>query len=243
MAKVSAKDAVIVMGGYILSADAASYEIDASQEPIEVTGFSEGWRNYVPGPYTGSMSINFFWNSAAGRSLAALKPLANRCVTVIPDGYVVGNPAISIESEQENFTPGGSATGALMAGNIRFMTSGTDGGPLLGQALQHATITNTTTSTAVQDYVTGAAATARCAGILHVWTAAAADTYVVKIQHSATEGGAYADLVTFTLNGSAIGSEKVEVASGTVNPWRKVVATRTGANNNPFGFTVAFWHA
>jgi hypothetical protein len=245
MAKVSAKDALIIVGGYQLSADVASYEIDASVEPVEVTGFGEGWRNYVPGPFTGSLTLETYWNSAAGRSAAAgvLKPLANRCVTVIPDGYAAGNPCISIEAETENFTPGGSSTGALMGGSIRFQTSGTDGGPLIGQVITHAIVTSTTTTAAVQDFETGIVATARCAGILHIWDDTDTDTYVVKIQHSNLQAGVYNDLVTFTLNGTALGSEKVEVASGAIQPWRRVVATRTGAAGDNFGFTVAFWHA
>jgi hypothetical protein len=52
----------------------------------------------------------------------------------------------------------------------------------------------------------------------------------------------YADLVTFASDGSAIGGEKVSVASGTINKYRKVVATRTGSEADDFGFTVQFWH-
>ena len=242
MTKISAKDGIIVAGGYLLSPSAASYEVNAGNTMVEVTGFTDGWRNYISGTYEGDLAINFFWDSASNNVVDALKGLSKKRVTVIPDGYALGNPAISIESEQEFFNPGASPTGALSVGNIRFMTSSADGGPLLGWALAHGTITTTTTGTGFDD-PTGGAVTARCAGVYHVWTPTSTDTYVVKIQHSTTLGSGYADLVTFVRDGTARGSEKVDVASGTINRYRRVVATRTGAAGDSFGFTVTFWHS
>jgi hypothetical protein len=242
MAKVAAKNATILIGGYSLSTFAANYELDYSVEPLEVTGFGDTWRNYIPGKFTGQMSLNMYWDSAANSANAALQALGKKCVTVIPETYALGGNALTGYFEQANFTPQANPDSALMVGNVIFQASGVDGGPLPAQVLQHGTITTTTTTTAVDD-ASGEAATQRCAGVLHVWTPTTADSYVVKIQHCDTIGGSYVDLVTFTLNGQARGSEKVVVASGTVNEYRKVVATRTGTAGNTLGFTVSFWHA
>jgi len=243
MPKVSAKNGVIVIGGYNVGFDAASYEIDHSVQMLDITGFGEGWVNYAPGMYTGQMSLNMFWNETAGRANDALLPLsAGQNVSVIPEGYTLGNACLSMYATNINFTPGGANSAALMAGNIVFQTAVTDGGPLPSVALAHATITETTTGTGFPD-ATGAQVTARCRGTLHIWIACAADTYVVKIQHCSTIGGAYADLITFTANGSAVTSEVQAVASGTIDIYRRVLATCTGGNNNPFGYTVTFWHS
>ncbi len=243
MPKVSAKDGIIVVGGYNVGFDAASYEIDHSVEMLDITGFGEGWQNYAPGKFTGQMSVNFFWNEATGRSNDALMPLsAGQNVTIIPEGYTLGNACLSMYATDANFTPGGGANTVLSSGNIVFQTAAIDGGPLPSVVLAHATITATTTGTGFPDS-TGAQVTARCRGTLHIWTACAADTYVVKIQHCATLGGAYADLLTFTANGSAVTSEVQTKASGAIDIYRRVLATRTGAAANPFGYTVTFWHA
>jgi hypothetical protein len=242
MAKVSSKNGVIVIGGYSLSSFAADYTVDYSNNPLDVTGFGDGWQNFIPGEFSGQMALNMYWDTAANSTNAALLAMGKKCVTIIPDGYVLGNPCVTMYAEQANFNPTGDPSAALMVSNVLFQTSGVDGGPLPAQALAHGTITDTTTGTGFVDD-TDAAVTQRCAGVLHVWTPCAADTYVVKIQHATSVGGAYSDLVTFTLNGSARASEKVAVASGTINKYRRVLATRTGSAGNSFGFTVAFWHA
>jgi hypothetical protein len=64
---------------------------------------------------------------------------------------------------------------------------------------------------------------------------------VVEIQES-TDDITYATLITFTLNGQTLDSERVERASANLEPYRRVVATRTGAAAESFGFTVHFWH-
>ena len=243
MPKVSAKDGIILVGGYNIGFDAASYEIDHSVETLDITGFGEGWQNYAPGKYTGQMSVNFFWNETAGRANDALIPLsAGQAVTIIPEAYVLGNACVSMWATTANFSPNGGANTVLSAGNIVFKTTGVDGGPLPSYALAHDTITATTTGTGFAD-PTGAQVTARCRGTLHIWTACAADTYVVKIQDCATIDGVYADLITFTANGSAVTSEVQAVASGTIDIYRRVLATRTGAAANPFSFSVTFWHS
>jgi len=122
------------------------------------------------------------------------------------------------------------------------MSYGNNEGVEDGYALAHGTITATTTGTGFDD-LTDAAATAKSAGALHVWGATTTDTYVVKIQHSTSLGSGYSDLITFTLDGSALGSERVAVASGTVNRYRRVVATRTGSAGDSFGFSVHFWRS
>ena len=244
MAKIIGKNAIILVGGYQLSSLFSSYETRGpSVKSVDVTGFTDGCENYLPGISTAEMTLNGYWDNAAGSLNDALKGLGTKNVSILPEGYILGAPSLSMSALQTTFNPGGNVGDAIQIGSIQFLQSGaTIPGALSGWALQHGTITNTLTGTGYDDPSAGAV-TAACAGVLHIWQACATDTYLVKIQHSTTLGSGYTDLITFTLNGSAIGSEAVTVASGTVNRYRRVIATRTGAAGNAFGFSVMFWHA
>jgi hypothetical protein len=162
-------------------------------------------------------------------------------VTLIPGGYVAGNPSISMPFMQGNYNPKGKPDAAIEIGTLDFEVYGGDAFVETGWMLQHGTITNTTTTTGIDD-PTDALVTAACSATLHIWQACAADTYVVKVQHSTALSTGYADLITFTANGSAITAERQAVASGVVNKYRRVVATRTGSAGNTFGFSVHFQH-
>jgi hypothetical protein len=159
----------------------------------------------------------------------------------MPEGYALGNPTLAMPFMQGNYNPSGSPATAITVGGIQFISYGDNHGIERGYALQHGTITTTTTGTGFDD-ISGGAVTAACAGILHVWTPTATDTYVVKIQHSTVLGSGYVDLITFTLDGTARNSERVAVASGTVNRYRRILATRTGGAGDIFGFSVHFAH-
>lgn len=242
MAKKAGKDAIILVGGYNLSSYASQYEVEYAANPVEVTGFGDGWKNYIPGEFSGQMSIDMYWDSAANSANAALQTLSNKCVSIIPEGFVLGNHAMSMYATQGNWKPTANPGAALTVGSVVFQGNGVDAGPLSSVALHHATITTTTTDTGFVDPTDGAV-TQRCIGILHVWTPAASDTYAITIEHSTTLGSGYATLVTFTANGSARTSQYIAVASGTINKYRRVVLTRTGAAGDNFGCSVLFWHA
>jgi hypothetical protein len=122
------------------------------------------------------------------------------------------------------------------------MSYGNNAGLEYGVALTKAIIQNTASSTGVLDATAGAV-TAACSGTLHVTTAVAGATYAVVIEHSDTLGSGYAPLVTFTLDGSAVGAQRITVASALINKYRRVTATKTGAGTNDFGFAVHFRHA
>jgi hypothetical protein len=241
MTKLSSKSGIILVGGYNLSPDLMSYTADDTVNPVDVTGFGEP-QNFTPGLVSSKMSIGVYWNGEAGRVNDALKTIPQTTnATLIPEGYTLGNFSLSMQALRSAWNPQGTPDSAITAGTLDFLNRGTSTAIEQGWVLAHATITNTATGASVLD-PTDAAVTAACAGVLHVWDICAADTYVVKIQHSANDS-TWADLVTFTLNGSALGSERVAVASGTINKYRRVLATRTGAAGQTFGYSVHFWHA
>jgi len=61
---------------------------------------------------------------------------------------------------------------------------------------------------------------------------------VVKVQHSTTTGGPWVDYLTFTLNGSARGSERL-TSTATLNEFRRALATRTGSAGNDLRMSLA----
>lgn len=240
MAKASAKDAVILVNGYALSTYALNYETNADAGKIDVTGFTDGCQNSIPGLPTASITTELFWDIDADKTWTALHTIGTTGqVSILPQGGTAGYDAVSMPFTSINFNPHGSPSEAIKCGSILFENYGTGTGMEFGDVLYHGTATVSTTGTGILD-VSNAAATATCGAVLHIWTASTADTYAFKIMDS-TDDITYADLVSFTLNGSAIGSERVVVASGTVDKYRKIVATRTGTAATPVGFTIIFW--
>ena len=241
MAKTSAKDGLMLIDGYNYSTYIADYEYQMQVDPVEVTGLSEGSHNFIPGQKVARLAANAYWDNATITTVMS-GMLSNKIVTLIPEGYTLGNPTLSMPFMQANFNPQGSPASAITLGQLEFLSYGNNAGVEDGYALAHGTITDTTTGTGFLDLSAGAV-TAACAGSLHIWTACASDTYVVTIEHSTSIASGYSTLLTFTLDGSAVGSERVTAASGTVNKYRRVVATRTGSADDDFGFSVHFWHA
>ena len=246
MPKISAKNAILLFNGYNFSIFSDSYEASSVIEPVDVTGFSEGVHTYVAGLEDGVITHDMFWDSAANSIVPVFDtPGVTGVHTLLPEGYGAnGDPSINMPFTQLTFRAAGDVGGALRAGSIEFRnraaTSPTSYGVEYGWVLHHATITDTTTTTGILDPSDGAV-TAACSGTLQIWDPTVTDTYVVKIQHSTLLGSGYADLITFTLNGTARNAERIVVASGTVNKYRRVVATRTGTGDD-FGFTVHLWH-
>jgi hypothetical protein len=239
--KISAKNGIILINGYNFSTYFNSYDIENSVNPVDVTGFTDASKNMIPSILSGKISGNVFWDSAAAKTHLALSVMPTGYVTVLPEGYTLGNPSFSLPFMSGRYGVKGAPDAALEIGTLDFESYGANVGVEMGWALQHGTITNTLTGTGFDD-PSGAAVTATCSATLHIWQACAADTYVVKVQHSTALGSGYADLITFTANGSAITAERQAVASGTINRYRRILATRTGSAGNTFGFSVHFQH-
>jgi hypothetical protein len=240
--KTTAKNTIVLINGYHFSTDTTAFQTSANVNPIDVTGFEDGCKNFIPGILSASMICTMLWDADTNSVHQALKAMPNGVATLIPEGWVLGNTTISLPFTQSNYNPQGTPVTALRVGNLSFVNYGTTSlGIEFGWALQHGTITNTLTGTGLDDPTDGAV-TKACVGTLHVWTPPAADTYVVKIQHSDTLGSGYADLITFVANGSTRTVERQVIASGLINKYRRVVATRTGSAGNSFGFSVHFWH-
>ena len=243
MSKITAKNAVVLLGGYNLSTYLTTYEITEGAAPQEVTGFSDGCNNYTPGIFSASVTGNVLWDSTSDGAYAVARGYAGATsdvhLTILPEGGTAGNPSLSLPITEGGLTPSGTPAGTLNIGNLNFASMGTNEGVENGTLLHHGAVVDSTTDAGISDSVTGNL-TCRCSATLHVWSACASDTYEVKVQHS-DDDITYGDLLAFTLDGSAIGSERVSAVSGTLYQYRRVIATRTGAAGDSFGFSVHFW--
>ena len=240
MAKASAKDGIVLVNGYALSTYALNYEANADVSKLDTTGFTDGCQNFIPGLPTANITTELFWDIDADNTWTALHTIGTTGqVSILPQGGTTGYDAVTMPFVSINFNPHASPSEAIKCGSILFENYGTGTGLEFGDVLYHGTITTSTTGTGVLD-VTNAAATAYCGAALHIWTASTSDTYAIKVQDSADDS-TYNDLLSFTLNGSAVNAERVVVASGSIDKYRRIVATRTGSAGNTLGLTVIFY--
>jgi len=239
MAKISAKNAVILIGGYNLSTYATTYEAQEGVDVVEVTGFGDGSHNFIPGQRTAQITANMLWDITSNTTVDVLKTLtAGRHITIVPEGYTLGTPSLSLPYMQANFNPAGDPGSAVGIGTIQFSSYGDNAGVEAGYMLAHGTITDTTSGSSID--LGAGYSSAACSATLHIWTACASDPYAVIVEDSANDSD-WDTLVTLTLDGSAVGSERVAVAAGTVNRYLRYTATRTGAAGDNFGFSVHVW--
>jgi hypothetical protein len=137
----------------------------------------------------------------------------------------VGDPVYSLFFQQASYAAMPEVN-KFVPCSADFVSAGLLGG--WGIALTPpVTFTNTTTGTAVDE---GAQTTNGGAAFLHVLQAAASDTYTIIVEGSATGAfsGEEVTLATFTLDASALGSERIAI-SGTVHQYLRFKATRTGS--------------
>lgn len=131
MAKVSAKGAVIAVddsGGSprTISSDVKSYEIEYAVDPLEVTGFGDGSKNYVPGQKVIGVTLDIFWNSAATTGAftvlnAIIGQATSVTLSITPES---GGPAFSGEFMCDGITPKGEVNGVIELGSVHFSVSG-----------------------------------------------------------------------------------------------------------------------
>lgn len=196
-----------------------------------VTGWSEGVENYTLGQL--SIFINGYsavFNNATGRSFTELKDNESY-VVCLPMGIraapAYGDPAFAATLQARGITVTGDGPVTLetdfLGVDAAVTTLPTNAFGVVQYPL--TAITATTTGTQVDH---GAATTNGCIGYLQV-TATSSGNYAIIIEHSDTGawGGEEATLLTFAANASAVGGEAL-AATGTVNKYTRIVATRTG---------------
>jgi hypothetical protein len=133
MAKISAKGAVIYVDDSAgtpeaISGDVRSYELEQDAGKVEVTGFTNTSKNFIPGLPVYGITLDVLFNSAATTGAwTVLKGIfmstASKTVMVVPEAGSVFTGEFMLDALPIKGTP----EGALEIGSVHFSTWGSTG--------------------------------------------------------------------------------------------------------------------
>jgi hypothetical protein len=125
MAKVSAKGAVITVATTNISSFVTDYEIEWAQDMTDVTGFTDGWHNFIGGMPVVGLTLTVLWEKTAGTgTLAKFMTLMGTPATcsIVPES---GGQTLSGTFICDGIHPGGAAgSGAISLGSVHLSASG-----------------------------------------------------------------------------------------------------------------------
>ena len=128
MAKFVATDYKVTINGTNLSTSLASVELPIEIDEQETTAFGSEWRTRIAGLKSGSITLEFHQDFAAGALDSILWPLlgTNATVTVVPTSGTVNssNPSYSGTFLVSQYTPYASTVGDLATVGITWQLSG-----------------------------------------------------------------------------------------------------------------------
>jgi hypothetical protein len=199
-----------------------------SVDEIDVTGWSDGVKYFQPGQPKISIS-NFqavFNNTALLGTFTELKAREEYLVTImmgIKAAPVLGDKCFSAPLEQKSMLIDGDGPILMSADFVGPGQNHTLPTNVWGVVLEPGSTSRVATLTGAS-VDNGASSANGAIGYIHI-TASDAGTWVLKIQDS-TDDSVWADLITFSADGSAIASEQGSV-SGTVDRYTRALLTRT----------------
>jgi len=128
MAKLVLTNAVVKINSVDYSANVNQVEIAVTADEVDTTAFSStGWRTVTGGLKSGSVTLSFHNDYAAGALDGALWPLFNTLATVVvlPNGTTVGtaNPSYTFTALVNNLTPVSGSVGDLATQNLTWSIS------------------------------------------------------------------------------------------------------------------------
>jgi hypothetical protein len=128
LAKFVATDYKVTINGTNLSTSLASVELPIEIDEQETTAFGSEWRTRIAGLKSGSITLEFHQDFAAGALDSILWPLlgTNATVTVVPTSGTVtsSNPSYSGSFLVTSYTPYASTVGDLATVGITWPLSG-----------------------------------------------------------------------------------------------------------------------
>jgi len=229
----------VLVDGYELTGDSNRVTIDDKRDTYDVTAFGDLAHNFLPGVRTLALDHAGYLNANAAQSHPVLKGATVKGIVSLLLGSnaapAAGNPVYSLLAQQGKYTTLPEIA-KVVPFSAAFATSSGLGG--WGVALVVPTsITNAANGGAINN---GAATTRGGAAFVHILGATASDTYLVTVEGSTTGafGGEQTTLATFTLNGTALGSQ-VQFIAGTVPQYTRYKAVRSGSAGNTFRLAVS----
>lgn len=228
----------VFVGGYDLTvktteADPGGVVYDV----IDKSGYTQD-KNYILGQCDSEMVIDGMFDVDTTEAALSTPGAAEHVTMVFGNNTlpVLGDPSFSLYGCQPEYKVN-AAKGGLQAVTARFKPRAGTGTPVeMGVLLLDDTVTATGGASS-NDY--GAQTTAGAVGYCHLYGVSDSDTITIKIQDSANNSD-WADLITFTLDGSAIGAERVATsATETVDRYVRAYYTISGTDPS-FDVAVTF---
>ena len=102
MPKTTAKSGIILINGYNFSTVSTAYDGVYNPGMIDVTCFTDGGRNFIPGMASSKLSVAMLWDTTTPGSTSVMSAFPAGVVTILPEGYVLGNPSVSMPFMQGN---------------------------------------------------------------------------------------------------------------------------------------------
>jgi hypothetical protein len=128
LAKFVATDYKVTINGGTVSSSLASVELPIEVDEQETTAFGSSWRTRIAGLKSGSITLEFHQDFAAGALDSILYPLlgTNATVTVIPTSGTVtaSNPSYTGTFLVTSYTPFASTVGDLATVGITWPLTG-----------------------------------------------------------------------------------------------------------------------
>ena len=134
MAKISAKNAVITLDDSAgspqdISAAVRSFEIKQDAGKVEVTGFTEGSANFIPGLPVHEVTLDILYENTASTGVwAVLKGIymhaTSKSLTIKPD---TAGETLRLEVMLDALPLKGEPAGALEVGSVTFSVMGAAG--------------------------------------------------------------------------------------------------------------------
>lgn len=128
MAKFVATDYKVTINGGTVSSSLASVELPIEIDEQETTAFGSSWRTRIAGLKSGSITLEFHQDFAAGALDSILWPLlgTNATVTVVPTSGTVtaSNPSYTGTFLVTSYTPFASTVGDLATVGITWGLTG-----------------------------------------------------------------------------------------------------------------------
>ena len=232
MAKTSGLGVRLYAAGYDLNTDVNAISgIGSSQELLDVTSLSKSAMERIIGVADANVSVNGYFDSAAGRSHAAWTSNTNKIPTadqnvIVTMGTSRGDAACGFVAKQGTYNVDRSPGNAI-ATTVTYDLADGNGlnwGVILTDGPEQ-TDSGATNSTAVDN---GASTSNGGTGIISV-ESLASGTATIKVQHSA-DNATFADLLTFT---NVTGRTSERVSGGTtVNRYVRIQSSTSSAFSN-----------
>lgn len=222
MAFVHGKNGRLAVDGNALAAYFSSQSFSASVDTPETTVFTSAAKEFIPGLYSGTVSLDGFFEATANGILVAdvLGAVAGNNVTIAPAGFTVGSPTIDCVGLATTYSNTSDVADAVKA-SVEFQTTGRID---YGNALADLDTVSTTAANG-STFDGGAGSASGALAVLQV-SSVTGGSVTVKVQHS-TDGSTWSDLATFAA-ASSVTSERVVVA-GTVNRYLRASWTQTAS--------------